>query len=74
MKNTNKIYLNDALEEEINSVNKELRDAWITFKYATYEKEKKIEKWKEAWDKVKEEVPVINKEIRKEFRKILGIK
>ncbi|MFH1656194.1 MAG: hypothetical protein ABH956_00265 [Candidatus Nealsonbacteria bacterium] len=72
--NENKIYLNDNLERKINFINKELRDAWIIFKYANWEKNKDIKEWKKAWDKVKNDIPVINEEIKKEFRKILGIK
>jgi len=70
----NRIYLNDSLEMKINSMNEKLRDAWITFKYANWEGKIDTKEWINAWDKIKGEVPIISKEIKKEFREIMGIK
>lgn len=73
--NENKIYLNDNLESRLDNINKKLADAWATHRAATwFEKDSDIKKWTESWNTVKDEIPSISKEIRKEFRKILGIK
>lgn len=68
----NRIYFEKNLEQKINEINKEFREAWLKFQYATEEKIN-IEEWTNAWKKVKEGIPEIKEEIKQEFRKILGV-
>ncbi len=71
----NRIYLNESIEEKVDVVSKEFKQVWITFKYATFEKNRyDIKKWQEVWHKVKDDIPIINKEIKEKFREIMGIK
>jgi len=73
--NENRIYLNDCLEEKFELINSEMKDAWATHQAARWDDRKPdTEMWIKAWEKVEKEIPAMNKEVRKEFRKIMSIK
>ncbi len=75
-----KIYFSEKINELLEKINKQFREAWIDITMypqdtklldRTSQKEK-WEYWKKAWKSVSEEIPLVQKEIAEEFRKILG--
>lgn len=70
----NKIYLDDCVEDKIIAINEKLVNAWARFNY-TVKFGGKIDtsEWTSVWAEVKEEIPKISKEVKKEFQGIIGI-
>ena len=70
----NKIYLSDNLELKVRSINEKLINSWSRFHYTVkFENKVNTKEWIEVWNKVKEEIPSISRELKNEFQKIIGI-
>jgi histidyl-tRNA synthetase len=73
--NENRIYLSESSEDKFDSINGKLKEVWAEHQAARWDdKNPDIQKWVDSWKKIQEDVPAMNKEVRKEFRKIMGIK
>lgn len=72
----NRIYFDEDLCNLLDAFGNKLWDAWVT--YATYgSDEKGVERERrqtrfEAWKKLSDELPEIQRQIEKSFRKLLG--
>lgn len=73
----NKIFLDEALEKKVEKLVNVCADSWVDFSVAQilkeYQDKESIDKWRESWEKFKEEAPKARKEIIQEFREIIGI-
>ena len=70
----NKIYLDDYVEEKIIFINEKLINTWARFNYTVkFDGKTDVKEWKSVWDEVKEEIPKISEEVKREFQKTIGI-
>ncbi len=84
----NEIYLSERVAGLFNKVSSNIRDAWYEFmKYPSYKQtpnyflnpeivkveQEKIKSWGEAWKKMREDLPPLKNELKKELQKILGV-
>ena len=70
----NKIYLNEIIESKIIFINEKLVNVWARFNYvAKFQGEIDAKEWGNVWNEIKDEVPKISKELKREFQEIIGI-
>lgn len=73
----NRIFFEEEVAKEIDSLLQNFRDAWRQFGYSRYktgENYRDVEEWDKAWKKISEETPKIKELIENKFREIIGIK
>lgn len=74
----NRIFFEEQLAEEIDSLLTELREAWSKFQLSRASKEDSDHKearqeWSKAWTQIDEQVPIVKKKLESSFRANLGI-
>jgi len=85
----NEIYFQDDITELVYKIISEIKDAWYKFiAYPSYKKidyylpdpklaeveQKKIKYWIDAWKKIREDLPPLKNELKKELQKLIGVK
>lgn len=72
----NRIFFEEEVAKEIDSLLQKFRKAWNQFDYSKYKTDKKhrdVKEWNKAWKKISEETPKTKELIENRFRKIIGI-
>lgn len=73
----NKIFLDEKSEEKVKKIVDICQETWLDFDFSQilkqYQDKDFVNKWNQAWEKFKKEVPGAKQEIIKEFREIIGI-
>jgi len=72
----NRIFFEEEVAKEVDSLLQEFREAWNQFNYSKYKTGKghrDVEEWNKVWKKISEETPKTKELIENRFRKIIGI-
>jgi hypothetical protein len=73
----NRIFIDEDLAQKIDKLSDVFRKVWgefETYRFGEKLKQPYFEGYKNAWETISKETPIIKKEIENEFRKIIGIK
>lgn len=74
----NRIFFEEKLAEDIDSLLSGFHNAWNKFQYARNARKsgdykEALKEWNTAWKQIQEEIPKVKKTLENKFRKILGI-
>ena len=72
----NRIFFEEEVAKEIDSLLQKFREAWNQFDYSKYKtgrEHRDVEEWNKAWKKISEETPKTKELIENRFRRIIGI-
>jgi len=75
----NRIFFEEKLAEDVDSLLSGFRDAWNKFNYSIEarkvgEHKEALKEWNLAWNQIQKKVPDVKKQLENKFRNILGIK